>query len=89
LTLSQIVDEICAVMGRKRLKVRLPLWVARKQATLLEFIFPRLFRKAAPLNRDQLMMLQEDNIGDPQPAIRLFRLEPIPFSEGTARYLAP
>src|SRR6266478_5840040 len=68
LTLSQIVDEICAVLGRKRLKLRLPLAVTRGQAAFLEFIFPRLFRKPALLNPDQLIMLHEDNLGNPQPA---------------------
>jgi uncharacterized protein YbjT (DUF2867 family) len=87
LTLSQIVDEICAVMGRKRLKLRVPLSLARGQAAFLEFVFPRLFRTAAPLNRDQLIMLHEDNVGNPQPANALFRLQPIPFREGVAGYL--
>ncbi len=87
LSLSQIVDEICAALGRKRLKLRLPLAIARCQAAFLEFVFPRLFRKPAPLNRDQLIMLHEDNLGNPQPANDLFRLEALPFRAGIARYL--
>ena len=86
-TLSQIVDEICAVLGRKRLKLRLPLALARSQAAFLEFIFPRLFRKPAPLNRDQLIMLHEDNPGNPQPANDLFGLKAASFRAGIARYL--
>ena len=87
LTLSQIVDEICTVMGRKRLQLRLPLALARTQAAFLEFIFPRLLRRASPLNRDQLIMLQEDTMGNPKPANALFRLESTPFREGVGRYL--
>ena len=87
LSLSQIVDEICVVLGRKRLKLRLPLAISRRQAAFLEFIFPRLFRKPAPLNRDQLIMLHEDNRGNPQPANDLFGLEALPFRAGIARYL--
>jgi len=30
---------------------------------MLEFIFCRLRGKASPLNRDQLLMLREDNVG--------------------------
>ena len=70
LTLRQIVDAICRAMGRRRLKLRVPLFLSRLQANFLEFIFPLLFGKAAPLNRDQLIMLHEDNPGQPQPANR-------------------
>ena len=87
LTLSQIVDQMCAVLGRKRLKLRLPLALTRGQAVFLEFICPHLFRKPAPLNRDQLIMLHEDNRGNPQPANDLFGLEALPFRAGIARYL--
>ncbi|HWX20554.1 MAG TPA: complex I NDUFA9 subunit family protein [Candidatus Binatia bacterium] len=87
-TLLEIVDQILAVMGRKRLKVPVPLPLACFQAAFLEFLFPRLLGKAPPLNRDQLIMLEEGNVGDPQPAQQLFALEETPFREGLARYLA-
>jgi hypothetical protein len=53
----------------------------------MEFVFPRLLGKASPLNRDQLLMLQEDNVGNPEPANELLRLEPVRLQEGIARYL--
>lgn len=87
LTLSEIVDRIQDVMQRRRLKFQVPLGLARCQAVLLEFTFRRLLRKASPLNRDQLIMLQEDNVGNPQPANGLFGLEPVPVRAGIARYL--
>ena len=43
--------------------------------------------KPSPLNRDQLIMLAEDNVGNPQPANNLFGLKPILFREGIAKYL--
>ena len=86
-TLNEILDAILEVTGRKRLKLHVPLWLARIQAALVEFVFPVLLRKAAPLNRDQLVMLQEDNIGDSQAAIELFGLKPVLFREGIERYL--
>jgi len=89
LTLRQIVDEICGAMGRKRLKLRVPLMFSRLLAAFLEFIFPALFRKAPPLNRDQLIMLHENIEGEPRPANDLFHLKPIPFRTGIARYLQP
>lgn len=86
-TMSEIIDQILAVMKRKRLKVHVPAAVARIQAGFLEFLFTRLLRKAAPLNRDQLIMLQEDNVGNARPANELFGLRPVRFREGIGKYL--
>ena len=87
LTFSEILAVITAATGRRRWQVRIPLPLARLQAALLEFAFPRLLRRAAPLNRDQLLMLEEDNVGDAQPANTLFNLHPQTFREGVARCL--
>jgi NADH dehydrogenase len=87
LTLSEIVDQIMGVLQRRRLKLQVPLGLARCQAALLEFIFRSLLRKASPLNRDQLIMLQEDTVGNPQPANELFGLKPVTLREGIAGYL--
>jgi hypothetical protein len=56
--------------------------IARAQAALFEKILPK-----PPFTRDQLLMLQEDNIGDPKPAQRDFLLEQESFENGVARYL--
>ena len=88
LTLNQIVEAILEATGKTRLKVHLPLTIARCQATFLEFFFGRLLHRAPPLNRDQLLMLQEDNVGDGTPAEKLFGLTMRPFREGIACYLA-
>ncbi len=87
LTLSEIVDQLMGVLQRRRLKLQVPLGLARCQAAFLEFVFRRLLRKASPLNRDQLIMLQEDNVGNPKPANELFGLEPVALREGIAGYL--
>jgi len=87
LTLSEIVDRIMGVLQRRRLKLQVPLGLARCQAVFLEFVFQRVLRKASPLNRDQLLMLQEDNVGNPQPANELFGLRPVSLREGVAAYL--
>ena len=89
LTFESILDTIMEVTGRKRLKLHIPTAVARIQAAMLEFIFCRLRGKASPLNRDQLLMLREDNVGNAEPANELFGLKPISFREGIASYLAP
>jgi len=87
LTLSEIVDHILTVLRRKRLKLQVPLAFARCQAACMEVVFRRLLRKASPLSRDQLILLQEDNVGNPQPTNELFGLKPVPLRLGIARYL--
>lgn len=87
LTFPEILGHILVVTRRRRWLVRVPLPLARAQAAFLEVIFPRLLGRAPPLNRDQLIMLQEDNIGDPAPAQALFDLPTGSFREGIARYL--
>jgi uncharacterized protein YbjT (DUF2867 family) len=86
-TLSELLDEILGVMHRRRLKLHVPLFIARAQAAFLEFLFPALLGKSPPLNRDQLIMLQEDNVGNPQPALKLFSLTNKTFSDEIAAYL--
>lgn len=88
LTFNEIIATILRVTGRKRLKLHVPMSIARFQAAVLEFVFAKLLGKAPPFNRDQLLMLQEHNIGNPQPARTLFKLSSIPFEEGIASYLS-
>ena len=70
------------MLGKRRLKLHVPLGLVRCQAACLEFVFRRLLRKAPPLNRDQLLMLQEDNVGNPKPANELFGLRPARYGKG-------
>jgi hypothetical protein len=56
--------------------------MARLQAVVLEKLLPN------PLfTRDQLLMIVEDNAGDPQPAVHDFCLELETFEAGIQRYL--
>jgi len=87
LTLSALVDQMLAVLQKRRLKLPVPPGLARCQAACMELVFRRLLRKPSPLSRDQLIMLQEDNVGDPQPANELLGLKHPSFRAGIARYL--
>lgn len=87
LSFNAVLDEILAATGRGRLKLHLPLPLARLQARLLEIVFPVLLRRAPPLNRDQLLMLAEDNVGDPEPAARVFHFDPVKYRDGIRRFL--
>jgi len=89
LTLEAMMKQIIATMGRRRILVRIPQRLARLQARLLEWLYPVLFNKASPLSRDQLVMLQEDNIGNGEAAEAAFGFRASSFQEGIKSYLAP
>jgi uncharacterized protein YbjT (DUF2867 family) len=86
-TLDEIVDEILAMTNRRRWKFHVPRALAAFQAALLEFVCRNFLGQAPPLNRDQLIMLREDNVGDGRPAEELFGLPTESFREGIRRYI--
>lgn len=89
LTLEQMLRTLMEVLGRRRWLVPMPSGPAWVMAALLEKAFPAVLRRPAPLNRDQLLMLQEDNVGDPGPFEQMFGLRQPAFREGLATWLGP
>lgn len=85
-TLRQIYDCILQATRRRRPKATVPMAIARLQASIMQAVFG-LAGRPSPLTRDQLLMLEEDNCGDPVPAEELFGLATRSFAEGIARYL--
>lgn len=81
-TWNELYDKLAGVYGLRKPKLHLPLPVARLQGALLEKLSPK-----PPFNREQVIMAQEDNIGDPRPAEREFLLTQESFEQGIARYL--
>lgn len=81
LTFRSILEMVLSASRRRRLILTVPFPVARIQARLLEFMWPRLLGKAPPLNRDQILMLQEDNVGDGGAADAAFGLVHAPFRD--------
>lgn len=75
-TWNELYDQLLAAQGRHKPKWHLPLPFARLLATLGERFLPN-----PPFTRDQLLMLQEDNTGDPEPATRDFNLNQEPFAQ--------
>lgn len=88
LTMAEILGVIAQVTGRRRWFLKVPAPLAWLQASLLEGLFA-VVRKPPPLNRDQLVMLQEDNVGNMVPAREVFGLQPVGFRAGVAAYLTP
>jgi len=81
-TWNELYDALQKVLGLRKPKLHLPLPVARLPAAVLERLLPN-----PPFTRDQLLMLEEDNAGDPRPAERDFLLKQEGFKDGIARYL--
>lgn len=87
LTLREILGTIQRVTGRRRLCLPIPMALMRLQAAVLEGFYPACLRRPPPLSRDQLLMLEEDNTGEPQVAAELFGLDQVHFEDGIATYL--
>ncbi|MFM8357516.1 MAG: complex I NDUFA9 subunit family protein, partial [Verrucomicrobiota bacterium] len=87
LSFDQLVAEILAAAGRRRWTLHLPFALAHLQATALEWVVGGLLRRPPPLNRDQVRMLREDNVGDPGPMERELGVRPIAFREGIRQWL--
>ena len=81
-TWNELYDKLLAFHGLRKPKLHLPLPAARVQAAVFEKLLAN-----PPFNRDQLLMVQEDNVGDPKPAERDFGLQQETFEQGIARYL--
>ncbi|HUJ11811.1 MAG TPA: complex I NDUFA9 subunit family protein [Verrucomicrobiae bacterium] len=79
---NELYDRLQQLLGSHKPKLHLPLPIARLQAAFFEKILPQ-----PPFTRDQLLMLQEDNVGNPEPATREFTLAHKKFEEGVAPYL--
>ncbi len=82
-TMLELLDIVGAAVGRRRVrKVHVPLGAMRPLAGL----FHRL--PGFPVTPDQLLMLEENNTGDPEPFVSTFGLIPPPLAAGVGRILA-
>jgi uncharacterized protein YbjT (DUF2867 family) len=76
-TMVQLLDLIGAAHGRTRVrKVHVPISLMRPLSRLLHRL------PGFPLTPDQLLMLEEDNVGDPQPFFTTFGLTPVSLAAG-------
>jgi NADH dehydrogenase len=86
-TFPELLDRIMEAAGLRRRQIHLPLPLARLGARVLETVFPAVLGRPAPLNGDQIQMLQEDNVGDPGPAERMLGMPVIGFEDGLRRFV--
>ncbi len=76
-TMVQLLDLIGAARGRSRVrKAHMPIGLVRPMARWLHRL------PGFPLTPDQLLMLEEDNVCDPQPFYVTFGLTPVPLAAG-------
>jgi len=71
LSLRQIVEEVCSVTGRKRLLVSLPFPLARIMGSVLQAVDALtlgLIPDELVLTRDQVTLLESDNVVSPAAA---------------------
>ena len=80
-TMLQMLDLIGAALHRTVRTVRVPFAFMRPVAQLMQGF------ASFPLTRDQLLMLREDNTGDPTAFYAAFDLKPLPLAQGLRRVL--
>jgi uncharacterized protein YbjT (DUF2867 family) len=68
LRLTELQNLIMKLVGRRRLRLHIPIPLAQSVVPLFEHL-----TTPPMLTRDQLLLLREDNIGDPGPLQRLFQ----------------
>ncbi|HEY4485848.1 MAG TPA: complex I NDUFA9 subunit family protein [Nitrospiria bacterium] len=83
MTYNQLHQSIAQALGLQKRLAHMPIALAKVGAVLAERL-PR-----PPITREQLILLQEDNICDPSDAIKDFRLELKEFDVGIREYLKP
>ncbi len=82
ITFNEILDTIMRVMQKKRIKIHLPMAMFKPLAFLMEKTMSN-----PPLNRDQLIMLREDNVCDIEEMKRDFNIQPMRFEDTIRTYL--
>ncbi len=82
-TFVQLLELVAAALGRPGVRtIRIPTGLVRPVARLLHRV------PGFPITPDQLLMLEEDNIGDGSAFYQTFGLAPIPLAAGLQRMLA-
>lgn len=81
-SMLRLLDMIGTALGRARVrKILVPIGIVRPLTRILHPL------PGFPLTPDQLLMLEEDNVGNPGPFFSTFGLEPVPLATGLARTL--
>ncbi len=82
LTYEEVTVAIAEAMDVKRSIVHMPLFFLKTAAVLLETVLSK-----PPVTRDQLIMLQEDNVCSMRDIRDAFGIEPMRFREGIRTFI--
>lgn len=74
LSYNQVVDIISRAMGRRRLRVHVPIWLMRINVALMEF-----FMAKPPMNSEMLKMLRVRNVAELGMVEQTFGFRPRPM----------
>jgi NADH dehydrogenase len=82
LSFDKLIDTIADTINLKHyFKVHIPLPILKPPVKILQNL------SFFPLNIDQLTMLSQDNICNPEPFFKDFDVKPTPFHDGIKQYL--
>jgi uncharacterized protein YbjT (DUF2867 family) len=84
LTYNRIYQIIAGILEKKKAALHIPIPLVTPGALIAELLLPN-----PPITREQLIMLQEDNICDSTDAVHDFSLELLSFEEGIREFLKP
>ncbi|MBI3595735.1 MAG: complex I NDUFA9 subunit family protein [Nitrospirae bacterium] len=84
LTYNQIYQIIAEVLEKKKKAVHIPIPLVKPGALISELLLPK-----PPITREQLILLQEDNVCDSTDAVHDLGLELLRFEEGVREFLKP
>ena len=76
LSMVEVLTMLGTALHRRVRLARVPLTLVRPMALALHRL------PSFPVTPDQLLMLEEDNVGDPQSFYTAFKLTPVPFAQG-------
>ena len=76
LSYNEIVSIVADVMGRKRLRLNIPLWKIRPVVAVMDIVTPH-----APINRAMLQLVTHRNVAEPDAVERFFGFRPQPIAD--------
>ena len=83
LSYNEILRIVAQTMGRRRLRINVPIWKMRLPIALMELLTPR-----PPINRAMLQLITLRNVAEPDSVERVFGFRPRPFA-GNIDYIKP
>ena len=81
LEFNEIINLLLKAMGRKRVKIHMPLALMKPMVKIMESVLSK-----PPLTSDQLIMLQRDNVTDNKRVKQNFQINWIALKEGIKEY---